>query len=117
MKCNLTKGSKITSQLKPSEQERLQKLMEMTLTTQLDIEETELQKLWIKSCCVLLHDTFNFDETQLMIFLGNWESIYRELRNSESSLAQRQMVDEQVSKVFPNGFPEQFLNNLANKGK
>ena len=104
------------NQLPKREQETLKKIMTETAVEMVAKEESELQKRWLKMACIVNYEAFGFAEKRATIWLANWRRIYRQvakLRTDEEFLA---MLDERLKKVFPNGFPDEYLDSLEQIG-
>ena len=66
--------------------------------------------------CIVLNEAFGFGEKRATLFLANWRRMYRQvakLRTDEEFLA---MLDGRLKKVFPNGFPDEYLDSLEKIG-
>lgn len=81
-----------------------------------DQEEKDMRivlELIIKMVCCLLYDTENFDETQLTLFVGNFQTIFNEQQRLVSKGKQREFLDGRMKEIFPTlGFPQSFLDSL-----
>lgn len=110
MKCNLPKS---WHSLPPKEKELINEAFNERLYAELDREEAELQEIWIKLACVLLHDLHGFTEEELMKFIAGWKRIYR--RNERAQNNQTEWLAEEMEKCFPNcGFPQIRIDELKN---
>ncbi len=108
------------NQLPKREQEKLKKFITEAATEMAwDIlckEEAELQKRWLKIACIANYEAFGHAEKRAIVFLGNLRRVYRAIakrRTDEELLA---MLEERLKKVFPNGFPEEYLDSLERIG-
>lgn len=111
MKC---RPQKSFNDLSKAEQERLSALFKNTLLAELDRQEIEMQKIWLKLCCWLLHDCFDFDEDKLVMFLGNWAKYYRMNRRCKSGEEQANMLNGKMAEIFPkDGYPESYITHLG----
>lgn len=117
MKAHIT--DKTFLQLSKSEQDRLLKIMNAECDKALEAQEIELQKVWLKLCCIILHEVYGFGESRLYQFLGNWKRIYKWNSKLENSKRQSEEINKKIDKIFrKNGYPDDFINSLQEyKGK
>ena len=66
MKCNLPRSY---NQLPQAEKDAIQEAFNEQLNHLLDKEEAEVQEIWIKLACILLHENFGFGEQRLSRFI------------------------------------------------
>ena len=66
MKCNLPTSY---HRLPQYEKDQIQQAFDEQLNFLIDKEEAEVQEIWIKLSCILLHDTFGFGEERLIMYL------------------------------------------------
>lgn len=113
MKCNLPKS---WHQLPQSERDLIQSEFDKQLNFLIDKEEAEVQEIWIKLACVLLRQTFNFDEEQLMQFIAAWDRIYRRNERTQTKAEQTAWLNSEMEKCFPEcGFPQFRIDRLKEK--
>lgn len=104
--------------LPKSQQELLVQMMNETLEKRLAEQEVEVQKIYMKLCCILLNKCFGFGEKRLYMFLGNWKGIYRWNSRFPDAKTQSEELDKEIHRIFrKSGYPEQFINSLENKEK
>lgn len=95
------------NQLPKSERDALQKAMTEQVYALVDNEEKEMQVIWIKLACLLLHELFGFGEIRLLRFIAHWKRIYRrQARFGDDASARDGWLDEEMKRLFPNGFPD-----------
>lgn len=107
--------------LPQSERDKIVTLVQETVrdlaNKQVDEDEANLQIVWMKLCCILLHDTFGFGESRLNQFVGNWKRIYRKNAKLGNKQAQDAWFAEELAKCFPkSGFPADFVEKLKEIG-
>ena len=104
--------------LPKSQQELLVNMMNETVEQKIAENEVEVQKIYMKLCCILLNRCFGFGEKRLYMFLGNWKSIYRWNGRFPDAKTQSEELDKEIRRIFrKSGYPEQFINSLENKEK
>lgn len=113
MKCNLPKSF---NQLPKAEQEAIQDALNEQLNHLVDKEEAEVQEIWIKLACILLHENFGFGEQRLMRFIAAWNRVYRRNERIQTKAEQTAWLDAEMAKCFPKcGFPQNRIDRLKEK--
>lgn len=114
MKCNLPKS---WDQLPQREKDIINKTMTDFAYDIVEKEQQDLQEIWIKLACSLLHDFFDFGEDDLLKFIAAWKRIYARNDRTEYKETQDAWLDEEMRKCFPTcGFPQLRIDELKNKG-
>lgn len=96
-------------QLPQSERDALQKVMTEKVYDLVDEEEKEMQVVWIKLACLLLHDVFGFGEKRLLRFIAAWRRMYRRHArfNRDDKHDRDEWLDSEMRRLFPKGgFPD-----------
>jgi hypothetical protein len=113
MKCNLPKS---WHQLPQSEKDLIHAEFNKQLNYLIDKEEAEVQEIWIKLACMLLRDTFSFDEEHLLQFIAAWDRVYRKNARTQTQSDQKEWLDAEMAKCFPEtGFPQMRIDRLKEK--
>lgn len=113
MKCNLPTSF---NKLPKSERESIQNALNDQLNHLVDKEEAELQEIWIKLACILLHENFGFGEERLGRFIAGWHRVYRRNERLNNKAEQTAWLDEEMKKCFPKfGFPQHRIDSLKDK--
>nr|DAF74480.1 MAG TPA: hypothetical protein [Caudoviricetes sp.] len=113
MKCNLPKS---WNQLPKSEKELIQAELTKQLNHLVDKEEAEVQEIWIKLACILLHETFGFGEKRLGRFIAAWNRIYRRNERCRVKSEQTAWLEAEMAKCFPKfGFPQSRIDRLKER--
>lgn len=113
MKCNLPRSY---HQLPQSEKDLIQAEFDKQLNYLIDKEEAEVQDIWIKLACMLLHDTYGFGEKRLLRFIAAWDRVYRRNERMQTQSEQKAWLDAEMAKCFPKtGFPQFRIDRLKEK--
>lgn len=104
------------NQLPKREQEVLKKIMTETAMDLVTKEEATIQKRMLKMACIVNYETFGHGEKRATMFLGNWRRMYRAVAKCKTDEEFLAMLDERLGKVFPSGFPEEYLDSLEKIG-
>ena len=102
--------------LPPKEQEAIREAISEQFNNELnrllDEEQMKLQKIYMKLCCIILHDNFGWGEGRCIQFLGSWKGLARRLRKFPTEKEQDDFIAPQIEKIFKNGYPSEFIDNL-----
>lgn len=99
------------------EKEAIIKELEEQMNKALDKEVAEVQDIWIKLACILLHETYGFGEERLLRFIAAWDRVYRRNARIETKSEQKEWLDAEMVKCFPKtGFPQFRIDRLKEKG-
>ena len=113
MKCNLPTSF---NKLPKSERESIQNALNEELNHLVDKEEAELQEIWIKLACILLHENFGFGEDRLGRFIAAWHRVYRRNERLQNKSEQTAWLNAEMAKCFPKyGFPQRRIDSLKDK--
>ena len=113
MKCNLPKSF---NQLPKAEQNAIQEALNEQLSHLVDAEHAEVQEIWIKLACILLHENFGFGEERLNRFIAAWNRIYRRNERMHTKSEQTAWLNEEMAKCFPKaGFLQRRIDYLKEK--
>lgn len=98
------------------ERESLKKVLSDHCYELVNQEEAELQEIWIKLSCILLHETFGFGEKRLLRFISRWDRVYRRNARNKNKTAQTEWLALEMSKCFPKGgFPQERIDYMKEK--
>ena len=101
--------------LSPSEKKRINEYYTERLNEELDKSEAELQKVWLKLACIVLHDSFGFGKDRAMVFLGNWKKMYQRNAKLKSKKEQEEFLRVEMDKIFGvDGYPSEWIDKLEN---
>jgi hypothetical protein len=113
MKCNLPKSY---LSLPQKEKDAITELFNEHLNDAISKEEAELQEIWIKLACMLLHENFGFGEERLNRFIAAWNKTYRRNERIGNKPDQTAWLEAEMAKCFPKfGFPQQRIDRLKEK--
>ena len=98
--------------LPPREQDIIAEMMREECKRIMDEEEVNLFVQYMKSACVVLHDTKGFTEEELLMFIGSFTNIRRKFRKLTSIPELEATLDKEMDRIFPGGFPTEFVERL-----
>jgi hypothetical protein len=101
--------------LRPKEKKAIDEVIVKYINDQVNHEEAELQKIWLQYACIVLNRAFGFGEKRLITFLGNWKRMYRDNARFENKDDQTAYLKEHMDKLFPSGYPYEFIDKLEGK--
>lgn len=74
-------------------------------------DEANMQIKWIKMMCIGLYRS-GHTQDEILIAIGQWRSLYRQNSRFNSDKEQEEWLAEELAKVFPDGFPEQVVQDF-----
>ena len=110
MKARLPKSF---NQLPPSEKDKINEIMTQEVIKQVVQEQAELQKIWLKMACIVLHKNFGFGKKRCMLFLGTWREMYRINSKIEGAKEQAEYLATELAKIFrKDDYPQEYIDKL-----
>ena len=110
MKCNTPKPPKMPKtwdRLSQYDRDILTKVMSDVVYDRVDTELRDVQEIWIKLCCILLHDFHEMDEEELLRFIAGWKRMYRRNERIKTKEEQAAWLESELQRCFPEcGFPQ-----------
>lgn len=110
MKCNTPKPPKMPKtwdRLSQYDRDVLTKVMSDTVYDRVDKELRDVQEIWIKMLCIMLHDSHDMDETELLQVIADWKRMYRRNERIKTREEQTAWLDRELARCFPTcGFPQ-----------
>ena len=101
------------TRLPPREKEIINQVMTEEVVKQVVHEQAELQKVWLKMACIVLHRNFGFGKKRCLLFLANWREMYRLNSRIEGKEEQEKLLAGEIEKIFgKDGYPKEYINKL-----
>ena len=101
--------------LPPKEKEIINQVMTDEVVKQVVHEQAELQKIWLKMACIVLHRNFGFGRRRCMLFLANWREMYRQNSKIDGKAEQESFLAGEIDKIFrKEGYPTEYVEKLEN---
>lgn len=98
--------------------EYVRECLEELVRVNLDHEEAELQKAWLKMGCIVNHDVFGFGAIRSRRWLHRWKKLYRKIESCKSSEERDAFLDPEMEKIFGvGGYPSEWVDSLENRGE
>lgn len=80
---------------------------------QLTHNEAEMQKIWLQFACIVLNRCFGFGRKRLLLFLANWEEMYRINSHMDGQEERDKYINEKIDRIFgKNGYPRAYIDKL-----
>lgn len=95
--------------LPKSEKLRINEYFNEMLNEKLDETNALFQRLMLKVTCCILHESFNWNEEEIMMFLGNWG---REVRINRRDIAKNRVEEHLDERLSFMDWPTEFLKDL-----
>lgn len=110
MKARLPKS---WDRLPKHEKDIINRVMTDEVVKQVCHEQAELQKIWLKMACIVLHRNFGFGRKRCMLFLANWREMYRQNSKIEGKADQERFLAGEIDKIFrKEGYPTEYIDKL-----
>lgn len=114
MKANIPRAY---NSLPSKEKDLIATMMAKQIGEIVDKEEAEMQKIWLKMACIILHEGFGFGKQRCLTFIGNWKRIYKTNAKFKNSEEQSAWLDERINKIFNGDYPTTFINKMEEQSK
>lgn len=88
---------------------RINDYLNKVLNEKVDESNAHFQRLMLKVTCCILHESFDWNEEEIMMFLGNWAREVRLNRRDIVKNCVEEHLDERLSFM---DWPTEFLKNL-----
>ena len=99
--------------LPQSEKDKINEAMTEEVLKQVVHEQAELQKIWLKMACIVLHNSFGFGKNRCLLFLANWREMYRLNSKIEGKEEQKKFLAGDIDSIFgKDGYPEEYIDKL-----
>jgi hypothetical protein len=84
----------------------------------LDHEEAELQKTWLKMMCIANHDVLKVGKIRAIRVLARWKRLYHIISKFKTNEERDAYLDRELEKIFgKDGYPEKWVDSLEEGGK
>ena len=82
----------------------------------LDHEEAELQKVWLKVMCVAMHEEHKHGEGRNLRTLLRWKRLYAKIERMKNSKERDEWLDAKIKKIFrKGGYPTEWVDRLEKR--
>lgn len=120
MKCNLPPKKKLPkawNRLPDYERNTILEIMTETANENAQKQACDIQEIWIKLACMILHDSFEFTEADLHLFIAQWARAYARNRRIDTKEEQTEWLSKEMDKCFPSGFPQFRIDRMKGEYK
>ncbi len=95
------------------EKDIINEAMTAEVVKQVVHEQAELQKIWLKMACIVLHNSFGFGKDRCLLFLANWREMYRLNSRIEGKEEQEKFLAGEIDSIFgKDGYPKEYIDKL-----
>lgn len=100
------------------EKKAIEKMVEDEVNRILSEEEVVLFTQFTKMMCIVLHDyePDPFGEHRLTRVIGNFRMLHRKFRNVKTAKEVNEALEKEMARIFPNGFPQEYVESLQREG-
>ena len=101
------------------EKDAITKVYQDALHKARDHEDAELQKVWLKCACVVLHGQKDpYGKLRCMCFLAGFKKVYRIIGKFKTNAERDAYLDAEMDKIFgKGGYPSEWVDSLENMGE
>lgn len=79
----------------------------------LDHEEAELQKTWLKMMCIANHDVLKVGKIRAIRVLARWKRLYHIVGKLKTTADRDAYLNAELEKIFgKDGYPEEWVDSL-----
>ena len=116
-----TKPPKGWYKLTESEREAIMEFQKETIDelTQINVdhEESELQKIWLKIGCIVNYDTFGVGKIRAKRWLYRWKRVYKIIARFKNAEERDAWINAKMEKIFgKGGYPSDWVDSLEDIG-
>lgn len=124
MKANYTepkvKPPRAWNRLRESERQEIfdwqKETIEELVRVNLDHEEADLQKAWLKMMCIANHDVLKVGKIKAIRVLARWKRLYHIVGKSKTKAERDAYLNAEIEKIFgKGGYPEEWVDSLENR--
>ena len=110
MKVRVPKSYKSLSQ---HDKDIISQVMDEEIEDRVNRHFAELQKIWLKFACIVLHRFFGFGKKRCLLFLANWREIYRYNSKLKDRDEQTAYLTAEMDSIFrKDGYPTEYVDKL-----
>ena len=81
-----------------------------------DHEEAELQKVWLKVMCIAMHDEHKHGEVRNLRTLRRWKRLYAKIERMKTKEDRDAWLDAENKKIFrKGGYPKEWVDRLEKR--
>ncbi len=85
---------------------------------QLNHEEAQIQKVWLKMGCIANHKVFGAGAIRGRRWLLQWKQLYRIISKCKTNEERDAYLDAEMEKIFgKDGYPSEWVDSLENGGR
>lgn len=101
--------------LPQKEKDIINRVLEEEVIKTINHEEALLQKIWIKLACIILNKTFGLGKKRLILFLANWDNMYRMNKKIPNEEEREKYLKSEMKRIFKDDdFIDEYLDKLEN---
>lgn len=87
--------------------------LEELVRVNLDHEEAELQKTWLKMMCIANHDILKVGKIRAIRVLHRWKRLYHIVGKLKTKVERDAYLDAEIEKIFgKDGYPNEWVDSL-----
>lgn len=101
------------------EKKAIDNLVESEINRILNEEEVVLFTQYTKMLCIVLHDYIpeHFGEKRLSRVIADFRMLHRKFRKVKTAKEVNEALEKEMARIFPHGFPQDYVENLQRENK
>lgn len=116
------KPPRVWNRLRESERNEIfewqRQTIEELVRLNIDHEEAELQKAWLKMMCIANHDVLKIGKFRAIRVLARWKRLYYIVSKLNTNAERDAYLDAELEKIFgKDGYPHAWVDSLEKQNK
>lgn len=108
---------RIPKELTPGQRRRTEEWAKSVAADELEHQGRVMLDIYIKMTCLDLHETFGWDEEQLMLLLGSLRGLFYEQQKLVKEGKQMEYLNKRMSEIFKKGgYPDDYFARMFEGG-
>lgn len=97
--------------------EYVRECLDELVRVNLDHEEAELQKTWLKMGCIINYEMSGYAAIRNRRWLSRWKRLYKKVEKYKTKEERDAFLDPYMEKIFgKGGYPSEWVDSLENRG-
>lgn len=97
--------------------EYVRECLDELVRVNLDHEEAELQKTWLKMGCIINYEMIGYAAIRNRRWLSRWKRLYKKVEKYKTKEERDAFLDPYMEKIFgKGGYPSEWVDSLENRG-
>lgn len=109
--------ARVPKELTPGQRRRTEEWAKSVALDELEHQGRVMLDIGIKMVCLDLHETFGWDEEQLLLFLGSLRGLFHQQQKLVKESKQIEYLNKRMSEIFKKGgYPDDYFARMFEGG-